>query len=301
MFDMFNTESNPPSSQSVSGSDIFVVSIGGSLIFNENSPDNDKIKQIADVISQMHYSGKKFVLVVGGGRAARQYVDVAKSLGLNNFEQDLLGIHLTRANATLIAAAIPNASKKVLTDVQQAKEIIDEGKIPVFGGLMPLFTTDTVGALIAEYLNATFVNLTNVDGIYDENPNENPDAKRFDDISYKKLVAMIAQVGSSPGQNVVLDLPCCMILQRSKIPAVVLNGTDLSNFAAFVRGEQFIGTVIREIYEEGSDSENAEQDEEMAQDLGKEKKPRKRAVKKKPVVRKSKGGYSAPNPYHIDF
>lgn len=300
MFDIFNTDSaSSMPNASVSTGDIYVVSIGGSLIFNENSPDPEKIKAVADVISQLHYSGKKFVLVVGGGRAARRYVEAARALGLNNFEQDLLGIHLTRANATLVAAAIPNAWKKVLQDVRESKGIIDEGKIPVFGGLMPLFTTDTVGALIAEYLNATFVNLTNVKGIYDSDPNENPQAQMLDEISYSRLISLIAGSGSKPGQNVVLDLPCCMILQRSKVPAVVLNGNDLSNFAAFVRGEQFTGTVIREIYEESGEIGDSD---EMAEDVGeKEKKPRKRVVRKKPAARKGKDDYSAPNPYHIDF
>ncbi|MEM4326818.1 MAG: UMP kinase [Candidatus Diapherotrites archaeon] len=288
MFDIFE---NNTIMTNTTTNDIYVVSIGGSLLFTNDMPDAEKIKAIAEVISQLHYSGKKFVIVVGGGKSARLYLDSAKSLGLNNFEQDLLGILITKANATLMAAALPNAWKKVLDDVREAKEIIDEGKIPVFGGLMPLFTTDTVAALIAEYLNGTFVNLTNVDGIFDSNPKENPEAKMLTEISYDKLITIIAKESSKPGQNVVLDLPCCMILKRSKIPAVVLNGNNLPNFAAFVRGEQFTGTTIKEIPEETIEYEEEQKETE------KKKKTRKTKTKQT----KRKDDYKLPDPYQIDF
>ncbi len=287
MFDIFENQVSVISQPS----GIFVVSIGGSLFFTENSPDAEKIKAVAEVISQLHYSGKKFVLVVGGGKAARLYLDSAKSLGLNNFEQDLLGILITKANAALVAAALPNAWKKVLEDVREAKEIIDEGKIPVFGGLMPLFTTDTVAALISEYLGGIFVNLTNVDGIFDSDPSENPGAKMFSEISYNELVSIIAKNSSKPGQNVVLDLPCCMILQRSKVPAFVLNGNNLPNFAAFVRGEQFVGTAIKDLVNEPKEDYDFSDEE---------KNSRKKNVERK-KKKKQRNDYSLPDPYQIDY
>ncbi len=310
MFDIFNTvneeytadehmrnrdtsASMPPSppGQSYSG-DLFVVSIGGSLIIDENGPNPEKIRAIAEAISSLHSSGKRLVLVVGGGKTARSYVDAARTFTQNNFELDLLGIHITRANAMLVADALPNAHKEILTEIARAKEIMDSGKIPIFGGLMPFFTTDSVAALLSEYLGGAFVNLTNVDGIYDSNPNENPGAKRFEKIGYGKLISLIVQSGSVPGQNVVLDLAACMILQRSKIRGVVLNGNDLNNFSNYVNGYSFTGTTIHEIEGEPVFEESLLENKGDASDGAAHK---KRARKKKQDKR------GAINPYEIDF
>ena len=276
MFDIFNTvneeytadehmrnrgatEQSPASPHSnAPTSDLFVVSIGGSLIIDENGPNAEKIRLIADAISSLHSSGKRFAVVVGGGRTARSYVEAARSFTQNNFELDLLGIAVTRVNASLVANALPNAHKEILTDITHARKMIDAGRIPVFGGLMPFFTTDSVAALLAEYLGGNFVNLTNVDGIYDSNPSENSDAKRFDEIGYGKLISLIAKSGSTPGQNVVLDLAACMVLRRSNITGVVLNGNDATNFSNYVNGYTFTGTLIRGIEGEVVEEEKKE-------------------------------------------
>jgi len=291
MFDMFQeysgAEQESPTSNAPLG-DVFVISIGGSLLVKAK-PDIPKIKEIADAISSLHSSGKKIVLVVGGGNPARNYVEVLEFFEANNFQKDLMGIQLTRANALMIANAIPEAHHEVQTEITKAKEILDAGKIPVYGGIIPFFTTDAVAALLAENLKATFVNLTNVDGIYEADPNDYPDAKRFEEISYQKLISLILKEGSSPGQNVVLDLPCCLILERSKIQGVVLNGNDIPNFSSYVNGLSFTGTAIKE-----TESEETLSDSETP--LVK----RKRKKKKKPAAKK-RGSYEEPDPKDIDF
>lgn len=287
--------------QSSAGGNIFVVSIGGSLIVDETGPNPEKIRQIADCISSLHSQGRQFVLVVGGGRIARSYVEAMRVFGANNFVQDLAGINVTRVNALLLAHAIPSAHKTVLDDFSMAKDIIDAGKIPVFGGHIPFFTTDSVGALIAEALGGTFVNLTNVDGIYDSNPSVNSEARRFDEISYPRLVELIMSSGSTPGQNVVLDLACCLILQRSKIPAAVLSGNDLQNFGNYINGYTFVGTVLREAFcGEDSESYATAGDATGETEITKPKKRRKSA-RRKPSPTKGSGEYIPPNPYQIDF
>lgn len=302
MFDMFqgNDEASPLPAAAPQAGDTFVVSVGGSIIFGEDGPSPEKIRAIADVINQLHYSGKKIAVVVGGGKTARAYVEASRALALNNFEQDILGIQVTRANAALVAAAIPNAHKEILTEITRAKQVLDDGKIPVFGGVLPFFTTDSVAALIAEFLNATFVNLTNVDGIYDSNPKDNPEAVMFSEISYSRLVSLVLAAGSVPGQNVVVDLPCAMILKRSRVPAVVLNGNDLNNFSAYINGQSFVGTVIREIPGEDSEAEMKENVSDFTEIDSPEKKPRKKRARK-PAVKKAKDDYSHPSPYQIDF
>lgn len=244
MFDMFKDQgqSASPSTSSAS-TDTFVVSVGGSTFFGKKA-NTALIAKLSESISALQREGYKFVLVAGGGALARDYVAAAKNLGANHFEQDMLGIRITRLNAQLLAKVIENAHDKVLTRVEDARKILDAGKVPVYGGLIPLFTTDSVGALIAEYLNATFVNLTNVDGIYSTDPRKYSKATFFPEISYAKLISLMKLSGSKPGQNLVLDLPCCLILQRSNLKALVVSGEDLSNFEAAIRGNEFKGTVV---------------------------------------------------------
>ena len=116
----------------------------------------------------------------------------------------------------------------------------------MFGGLYPGITTDAVASLVAEALDARFINLTNVDGVYTADPNVEPYAKLIEHMSYEKLLSLIRVADSKPSQHVILDLPCCLIIRRSGIPAAVLNGNNLDNFKEFVRGNNFKGTTISE-------------------------------------------------------
>ncbi|AJF60776.1 MAG: UMP kinase [Candidatus Diapherotrites archaeon] len=230
-----------------SGETIYAVSVGGSLLI-EQKPSSSQIAKLAEKISSLHREGYKFALVVGGGKVARNYAASAKALGANNFVQDELGIMITRANALLLVQALEAAHEEVLTDVKKAKHVLEQGKIPVFGGLMPSFTTDAVAALVAEELGGVFVNLTNVDGIYSLDPNKSPRAKFFETLSYDKLLSLMKLSESKPAQNIVLDLPCCLILKRSRIKGIVMNGFELENFEAMLKGQDFRGTVIEEPY-----------------------------------------------------
>jgi len=157
----------------------------------------------------------------------------------------------------LLIQALDNSFEEVLTDPKQVTEILKRGKIPVFGGLFPFFTTDAVSVLICEAIGATFVNLTDVDGSYSSDPNKSSHAKFFETINYDKLISLIKLFESKPAQNLVLDLPSCLILKRSKIKGIVLNGENLENFEAMVLGEEFKGTVIQD------DSEKSEIEDQV--------------------------------------
>jgi len=226
----------------------YVISVGGSILVGQK-PDYTMIAKFAESINRLSDEGYRIVLVVGGGKVCRNYVAAAKSLGANNFQLDEIGIAITRANASLLLPVINNAHKAVLTEVNQVKPVLDIGKIGVFGGLHPGITTDSVAALIAEALEGVFINLTDVDGIYSMDPKKHPHAKFYDEIAYNELISLMKLGESKPAQNLVLDLPCCLILKRSKLKGMVLNGTDLDNFEAAIRGGEFKGTVVEDLNE----------------------------------------------------
>jgi len=292
MFEIFNEEKQedndaevtyPSSSREASYSsgvpNVFVISIGGSILIN-GKPNAEAISAISGCLNDLIRNGYRLVLVVGGGRVARDYVAVSKELGASNFELDELGIRITRANASLLLSTIENAFPEVLTDVKEASDVLAKGRTPVFGGLMPGFTTDAVAALLAEYLNATFVNLSNVDGIFTADPAAHPSARLYRELGYDRLLEILVSNAMKPGQNLVLDLPAAMILKRSNITAFFLSGHDLENVKAAVQGTDFRGTVVRP-----DSQELLEGDEEAPA-----RKPRKRTTKKRKLAKKKKTG-----------
>ncbi|MBU1939668.1 UMP kinase, partial [Candidatus Micrarchaeota archaeon] len=194
--------------------------------------------------------GAHFVVVVGGGKPARTYLEAARNLGADNEIQDLLGIRITRANALLFAQALENAHAEIITSAAEVKAVLDSGKIPVLGGLKPGITTDGVAALVTEALcegtrtKPIFINLTNVAGVYTADPRKDKKAKLLERLSYAELIRIVSAAEQRPGQNIVLDLPCCRTLEKNKIRTFVLDGNDLPNFKHAVRGEKFKGTVI---------------------------------------------------------
>ncbi len=275
MFEMYNRDSSGPDSEDSpspppsegpsyggygcpSPGQIFVVSAGGSIFFGRK-PDTAAMAKFSETIRRLASRGNRFVIVAGGGQTARNYVAAGKTLGANNYSLDKLGILATRLNASLLIESLERAHPQVFTSIEDAPAALDSGKVAIFGGLMPSFTTDAVAALIAESLNANFINLSDVDGVYSADPKKNPRATFYPALSYDRLISLMKFAKSKPGQKVVLDLPCCLILRRSNIKAMIMNGHELDNFERAVNGEEFKGTTVEDSGEEPiSSSEDIE-------------------------------------------
>ena len=239
-----------PSYSSSTPKKIFVMSVGGSVFFNDKlrAPE---IAKYCEVLNELIREGYAFVLVVGGGKVARVYQAGAKALGANNFELDEVGIAITRANALFFTHGIDNAWKEVLVDPKQAKTVMLLNKTPIFGGTIPGQTTDAVGALIAELLGADFINISNVDGIYSADPNKEPNAKMYKELTHVKMVSLLKAEASRPGGHSFVDAHAAAILDRSKIRSFFINGDDVENFKSLVRGNiDFKGTLVQSVSSE---------------------------------------------------
>ncbi|MCX6804067.1 MAG: UMP kinase [Candidatus Diapherotrites archaeon] len=223
---------------------VFVLSVGGSVFFNEKlrAPE---IAKFCEAINELKREGFLFVLVVGGGRIARTYQAGVKSLGGNNFEMDEVAIAVTRANAFLFTHIIEGVWKEVLKNPTEAINVLNLGKTPVFGGFVSGQTTDSVAASIAELLDADFINISNVDGIYSADPAKEQGAKMYTELSHIKMVSLLKAQASRPGAHTFVDPHAANILWRSKINSFFINGNDLLNFKSLVRGSEFRGTIVR--------------------------------------------------------
>ncbi len=256
MFENYNQEDSSASSVSTSAvKPVVVVSVGGSMIAREKV-DAALIAKFANSINNLRREGFEFVLVAGGGKVARDYIATARTLGVeNNFVLDEIAITVTRLNALMLIQAFEGAFPEVLTDVKKIHEILDAKKIPIFGGLIPGFTTDTVAASIAEYIGGIFVNLSDQEGVFNADPRYSKNAHLIPKMSHEKLMRILARTDSrNPGENTILDSFACMILNRSKITTFVLKMQDLENFENAIKGSEFHGTIV-ESTPEGTEPE----------------------------------------------
>ncbi|QSG15574.1 UMP kinase [Halapricum desulfuricans] len=224
-----------------------VLSIGGSVLV----PDLDagRVADYADVVESLAAAGHDLGVVVGGGPTAREYIGAARSLGANEGELDQLGIDTTRLNARLLLAALDEdlASPTVPTNYEEAAESLHRDRVVVMGGVVPAQTTDAVSAALAEYVDADrLVFATSVPGVFDADPNEDPNAERYEEMTASELVRLVARGESlgSAGSNAPIDLLAAKVLDRSGIEAIVLDGTDPGAVERAVLDDDYEGTRI---------------------------------------------------------
>jgi uridylate kinase len=214
-----------------------VVSIGGSVLVPDL--DSARVTEYAAVVEGLVDAGHELAVVVGGGPAAREYIEAARRLGANEIELDQLGIAVTRLNARLLIAALGDRAVSVpATDHETARGALRRGEIAVMGGTEVGHTTDAVATALAEYVEADLlVYATSVDGVYSADPDSDADATKFRRMTAEDLVELVAEMGIEAGSNAPVDLLAAKLLQRSGLRAVVLDGTDPDAVAAAVDGD----------------------------------------------------------------
>lgn len=178
------------------------------------------------------------VVVAGGGKVARHYISIARGFGSDEASLDIMGIEVSRLNARLLIAALgDHAYPAVPTDLEQVSKAAAAGKIVVTGGLHPGQSTNATAALIAEKVKATkFLNATDVDGIYDSDPNKNKNAKLFKEITVKKCLELLSSENSAAGAYDLMDIVALKVIERSKIPTVVLR-SDPATIKSAIAGK----------------------------------------------------------------
>ncbi len=225
-----------------------VISMGGSILASP-SPNVGIIKDFAKLLIDYHNRGHRLFVVVGGGQLARDYIRVAKELGADEQYCDEIGIRATRMNAMLLTAALGDRGLlNVASGPGEDFESKDDsgGGIGIFvmGGVKPGQTTDAVAAKLASKVKADLlINATNVDGVYDSDPNENPDAKKFDTLTYDGLLEIVGEKHRA-GVNTVIDPIAARVIKENEIRTVILNGKRLENVKNAIDGGFHGGTVV---------------------------------------------------------
>ena len=184
------------------------------------------------------------VLVAGGGKIARYFINHARSSGADESTLDELGIEISRLNAKLLIYALKGkAYPHPPTNLTEVKQAVDSGLIVVTGGLHPGQSTNGTAALIAEKINAAeFLNATDVDGIYDSDPNKNKKAKQFKRIELKDLRSLLVHEDSMAGGYDLMDIVALKVIERSKIKTKIIK-SDIKTIEKAIKGLS-IGTEI---------------------------------------------------------
>ena len=184
------------------------------------------------------------IIIAGGGNIARHYISHARLSGADESTLDELGIEISRLNAKLLIYALKNkAYSHPPTTLQEVKHAVDDGLIVVAGGLHPGQSTNGTAALIAEKIQAKqFLNATDVDGVYDMDPNKFKKAKKFRRIELKNLKNMLVHEDSIAGGYDLMDIVALKIIERSKIKTRIINANPKTIEKA-IRGDD-VGTKI---------------------------------------------------------
>ena len=164
------------------------------------------------------------IVVAGGGVVARHYISHARNFDVDESTLDELGIEISRLNAKLLIYALKNkAYSHPPTTLQEVKHAVNDGLIVVAGGLHPGQSTNGTSALIAEKIQAEqFLNATDVDGVYDMDPNKFKKAKKFKSIELKNLKNILVHEDSVAGGYDLMDIVALKIIERSKIKTRIL-------------------------------------------------------------------------------
>ncbi|MFH1838226.1 MAG: UMP kinase [Candidatus Kuenenbacteria bacterium] len=223
-----------------------IISLGGSLVV-PNEIDFDFLKKFKDLILKYLKKEKRFFIISGGGKTARNYQNAAlKITKITKEDLDWIGIHSTRINAHLLRTIFKNwAYPKIITNPQKIKKNIKE-KIIIAAGWKPGWSTDFVAVKLAQaYKIKTILNLSNVSFVFDKDPNKYKNAKplkKIDWFDFRKIVGN----KWSPGANLPFDPIASKLAEKLKLNVIILKGNDFQNLNNFLNKKNFKGTTIQD-------------------------------------------------------
>ncbi len=209
---------------------------------------NDTLQYVAAEVKQLVHTGVQVGVVIGAGNIFRGVSGASK--GMNRVSADNMGMLATVMNALALESAFTEAGIecRVLSSIpmplvcesysrQQAVHHLEKGRVVIFGAGSgnPFFTTDTAAVLRGLEIGAEVIcKATRVDGVYDRDPLKDPNAVKFDTLSYAEVLAR---------QLKVMDATAISLAMENAIRIMVFNMNIPGNIADAVCGKR-VGTLI---------------------------------------------------------
>ncbi len=227
-----------------------MLKLGGEALSGEGGfgIDPKEARQIAETVKRVRRYGVEVALVIGGGNLWRG--EIGLESGMERATADYMGMIATVINALAMQDALEHIG--IVTRVQTAIEMrsvaepyirlravrhLEKGRVVVMAGGTgnPYFTTDSAAALRAMEIDAdVLIKATKVDGVYDSDPKKNPDAVKYERLTF--LEALNMRVG-------VMDSTAITLCMDNHLPIIVLNLWDDEMLERAVLGEA-VGTVV---------------------------------------------------------
>lgn len=228
-----------------------ILKLSGEALRGSGSKDNispEIVERIAREIKEAVDSGLELGIVVGGGNFWRGAS--ASARGMDRATADYVGMLATVMNALALEGALSHIGVKCVVQSaiemknvaetfirRRAENQLSEGKVVIFGAGTgnPFFSTDTTSALRASEMGADVIlKATQVDGVYDSDPHKNPDAKRYEKVTFHQCISQRLNVMDTTAFSLCMD---------NDIPIIVFDlGVD-GNLSHALRGEP-IGTLV---------------------------------------------------------
>lgn len=211
--------------------------------------DNNRLASYAAQIKSMHEQGVEVAIVIGGGNIFRGVQ--AEEGGMDRTHGDYMGMLATMINSMALQAALESVG--VQTRLQSAiemKEIaepfvrrksvrhLEKGRVVIFGAGTgnPFFTTDSAASLRAIEINAEVIlKGTRVDGIYSADPEKDPNATKYDTISFDDAYGKGLKV---------MDMTAFTLCKENNLPIIVFDMDTEGNLQKVLAGDQ-VGTIVR--------------------------------------------------------
>jgi len=227
-----------------------LLKLSGEALLGKNSYgiDNDRLVVYAEEIKEIHKQGVEIAIVIGGGNIFRG-LSGSKD-GIDRVQADYMGMLATVINGLALQNALENLN--IPTRLQSAIKMesvaepfikrratrhLEKGRVVIFasGTGNPYFTTDSAAVLRAIEINADVIlKGTRVDGIYNEDPEKNKEAIKFDDISFEDTIRKGLKI---------MDTTAFTLSKENKLPIIVFDMNTKGNLSKVIMGEK-IGTKV---------------------------------------------------------
>jgi uridylate kinase len=215
--------------------------------------DHNVLEFFATEVKKVHDIGVQLGIVIGGGNIYRGLS--ADDQGIDRVTGDQMGMLATVINSLALQNAIEHKGiyTRLMSAIKmeemaepyirrRAQRHLEKGRVVIFGAGTghPYFSTDTAASLRAVEIGAdVIVKGTRVDGVYDSDPEKNPNAFKFDNISFMDVLKKNLRV---------MDLTAISLCQENNLPIIVFNMNEPGNLTKLVKGEN-VGTLIQNLEE----------------------------------------------------
>ena len=220
-----------------------LLKVSGEALMGKQSYglDPDMVRQVAEDVVEVARAGTEVSLVIGGGNIFRGISAAAR--GMDRAQGDYAGMLATVINALMMQNALETAglATRVMSAIamssicepyirRRAIRHMEKGRVVIFaaGTGNPFFTTDTAAALRAAEMECdALLKGTQVDGVYSADPRKQPDATRYDELTYLEVLSRDLSV---------MDASAISLARENKLPILVFNIHEAGNFAAVLAG-----------------------------------------------------------------